>query len=104
MSCAFDHKKWDALGLQDFEDFSEKITFCNQTDLGDCTKGEWYYIPDEPINGMMVIYSGSFGNENAPGASSYTYADTYDSQDEYDIEMYVKNKKEWEESPEYAED
>ena len=102
---AFDHKAWDDAKLQDYEDFSECVEFCNQVDLGDCSEGEWYYIPDEPLKegpyvGCRVIYSGSFGNYNAPGASSYTNAEIYDP----DESTFDAAKSLWEAYPEYAEE
>jgi hypothetical protein len=103
----FDHKEWDRLNLQDYSEFSEKITECDQRELGDCTAGNWYYIPDEPVtneNGVFkVIYHGSWGNYNSPGASSYTYAELFDTTDPDDMEDFEKQKKNWENSPEWEE-
>ena len=108
--CAFDHNAWDEAGLQDYGDFSESVEFCNQSEYGDGQlEGDWYYVPDEPLAkgkyaGCRVIYSGDFGNYNAPGASSYTYTNIYDMKDEQDAAAFEKAKAEWEASPEYTEE
>lgn len=100
--CALNSKEWDEAGLADYEDFSDKVTFCNQIECGDVTTGEWYYIPDEPRDdGSRVIYSGTFGNDNSPGASSYTHAEVY-APDE--LAMFEIAKENWEKSTEYDED
>ena len=111
---AFDHKQWDEAGLQDFADFSEKVEYCNQSEYGDGQfEGDWYYIPDEPLAagphvGCRVIYSGTFGNYNSPGASSYTYANIYDCAlgdvvSQAERKEFEKAKAKWESSPEYLE-
>ena len=88
---AFDHKAWAEAHLLNYEDFSDRITECNQKEYGDdCLEGDWFFIPDEAIaegeyKGCRVIYSGSFGNYNSPGASSYTYADIYEPDEEKDF-------------------
>lgn len=93
---AFGHKEWDEAGLKDFGDFSDMIEYINQEDFGDYTEGEWYYCDDE----KRTIYTGTFGNYNSPGASSYTNADVYE-EDERD--EYEKDKANLEAQPEYAE-
>lgn len=98
---AFDHDRWDRLGLADYSEFSDRTTDCNQEDLGDCSQGEWYYIPDEPLaNGDKVIYNGTWGNYNSPGASSYTYATIYSPDEE---EQFQAAKREWENTEEWLE-
>lgn len=80
---AFNHKSWSEAGLYDFNDISEMVTYINQTELGDGQlEGEWYYCDDE----SLTIYHGTHGNDNSPGASSYTHADVYDDIDEYEAE------------------
>ena len=80
---AFDNQEWTKAGLYDFNDISEMVTYINQTELGDGQlEGEWYYCDDESI----TIYHGTFGNDNAPGASLYTSADVYDDVEEYEAE------------------
>ena len=105
---ASNHHEWDAAGLQDYSDFSDKITHCNQVECGDVNQGEWYYIPDEPLTkgphiGCRVIYSGSFGNYNSPGASSYTYANIYECDDDDEM-SFLDEQQGWEASPEYDEE
>lgn len=110
---ATDYDNWDILGLQDFGDFSDKITCCNETDLGDCSKGDWFYIPDEPVDrhweivgevpdssNFRAIYSGTYDWDHAPGSSSQTYADLYDLDDPEDAAAFEAAKREWESSPE----
>jgi hypothetical protein len=102
---AFNHKAWAEAGLKDFGDFAECVEYVNQFELGDGTlEGEWYYCDDE----TRTIYTGTFGNYNSPGASSYTNADVYD---EDEIEEYNAEKAKLEaqeeydpESPDYSDD
>jgi hypothetical protein len=90
---AFDHKRWAEAGLKDFGDFAECVEYVNQSEYGDGQlEGEWYYCDDD----TLTVYSGSFGNYNSPGASSYTTADVYDDKTEYEEE-----KARWEGCPEY---
>ena len=92
---AFNHKEWSEAGLEDFGDFADMVEYINQTELGDGQlEGEWYYCDDD----AMTIYFGTFGNDNAPGASSYTHADVYD-----DIDEYEAKSLELETCEEYAE-
>lgn len=94
---AFDHKAWNEAGLKDYGDFADMVEYINQSEYGDGTmEGEWYYCDDD----TRTIYTGSFGNYNSPGASSYTNADVYDEneQDEYNAE-----KTKLEAAEEYAE-
>jgi len=80
---AFNHAKWERHGLKDYADFTECVTLCDQSEYGDGQlEGEWFFIDDEPLpNGRRVIYHGSFGNDNAPGASMYTHAEIFDGGD-----------------------
>lgn len=90
---AFRHKEWKAAGLKNYEDFADMVEYVNQSpDYGDSLCGEWWYEDEE----TLTIYSGSFGNDHSPGASSYTYANVYDSKVNYE-----KAVKEWEAEPEY---
>lgn len=116
--CAFNHKEWDDAGLENYEDFSDKIEYVNQREIGDCSEGEWFYIADKPRpDGSKVIYHGTFGNYNSPGASSYTYAEIFENApcDEEDIadgadpnefcnEAYDDAVDHWESQEEWAED
>lgn len=78
--CAFDHKEWKEAGLKDYCEFSYRTTYCNQKTFGDTTEGEWWYADPE----KLVIYSGSWGNYNSPGADSYTYAEIFDDPKEFE--------------------
>ena len=92
---AWNHHEWDEAGLKDFADFAECVEYVNQSDdYGDSMRGEWYYGDDA----TMTVYSGSFGNDHSPGASSYTYATVYE-----DLEEFRKGVSEWELCPEYVE-
>lgn len=103
--CAFHHREWDAAGLADYSDFSERTQECNQGEDAFSGYGDWYYIPDEPLSeGHRVIYWGSWGNDNSPGASSYTHAEVYDMGDEDDVAQYDKDVKHWESQPEWLEE
>ena len=88
---AWDHKEWAAQGLRDYADF-EDVTYVNQEDFGDYYEGDWFYDDKD----TLTIYYGSFGNYNAPGASSYTYADVYETLEEFEKEL-----AEYESAPEY---
>jgi hypothetical protein len=95
---AFNRKEWAKAGLKDFGDFAEYVEYVNQTEYGDGQlEGEWYYCDDE----TRTIYTGTFGNYNAPGASSYTNADVYD---EGEIEDYNAEKAKLEAQDEYSEE
>lgn len=84
--------------LPDFGEYADCVEYVNQQDCGDYTEGEWYYIPDEPLpDGYRVIFVGSFGNYNSPGADGFTKAGIYAAGDT----LYEKEKAFWESCPEY---
>jgi hypothetical protein len=94
--CAFDHKAWSAAGLKDYGDFAECVEYVEQSEYGDDQlEGGWWYADDA----ALTIYTGTFGNYNSPGASSYTFADVYDDPDEFRAEV-----ARLEALPEYLED
>jgi hypothetical protein len=103
---AFNHEQWQRHGLKDYADFAEHATFCNQAEYGDGQlEGEWFYIDDEPLpNGSRVIYFGSFGNDNSPGASAYTNAEVFDGGDPDEMAEFTLRAREWEAKPEYIDD
>jgi hypothetical protein len=107
--CAFNHRDWSAYNLADYGDFAECVEWVNQQEDGcDQLRGEWWYSPDEVVTvdrqgTFRVIYYGSFGNYNSPGASSYTYAELYDVADADDVADYAKAVERWEGFPEYLE-
>lgn len=83
--------------------------YYNQKDIGDTTEGSWFVIIEEPHvvpeqGSFLIIYSGSFGNYNSPGAETYTYADLYDVNDEVDMRLFRKNKASLEAKPEWLEE
>jgi hypothetical protein len=99
----FNHKEWSAHNLADYGDFADYVTYCNEGEDAFSGYGEWYYVPDEPLpNGDRVIYFGSYGNDNSPGASSYTYAEIFDGEDQEDLERFKKQVGEWEAQPEWV--
>lgn len=103
------------LGLADYGDFADRVTFVNQSEFGDGQlEGEWFYIPEEAddpgwVEKCRVIYSGSFGNDNSPGASHYSAAEVYhveepEGEGEDELQQFGEAKKEWEAKPEYNEE
>lgn len=90
---AFDHKAWAEAGLKDFSEYADKVTYINQSEYGDGQlEGEWFYADDA----TRTIYSGTFGNYNSPGASSYTYADVYGDEEAYRFAVSVfESNPEW---------
>lgn len=92
---AHEYGAWDGAGLKGYSDFSEKITYVHQAEIGEGEyKGDWYYADDE----TLTIYYGTFGNDHSPGADYYTRAEVYD-----DAEDYIQAKENWETCPEYDE-
>jgi hypothetical protein len=93
---AWNHKAWATAGLKDYGDYSDCIEYINQSEYGDGQlEGEWFWNDDE----ARTIYYGSFGNDNSPGADSYTAADVYDTEEEYREAL-----AEWEAKPEYLDE
>lgn len=102
--CAFNHAECHRHGLADFGDFAEKITECNVGEDAFSGYGEWWYAPDEPLpTGERVIYFGSWGNDNSPGASMYTHATIFDGHDSDDMASFALRVRELESQPEFDE-
>ena len=98
---AFNHAEWVQHGLADYCDFADQISECNVGEDTFSGFGEWFFVPEEPLpNGDKVIYFGSWGNDNSPGASSYTNAEIFESTEEAEFQRRVKH---WESQPEYVE-
>lgn len=98
---AFNHTEWERLGLADFGDFADQISECNVGEDSFSGYGEWFFVPDEPLpNGDRVIYFGSWGNDNSPGASMYTNAEIFDGSDPDELAEFTLRVKEWESKPE----
>jgi hypothetical protein len=101
---AFDHDEWERHGLADYSEFADRITECNVGEDSFSGFGEWFYVPDEPLpNGDRVIYFGSWGNDNSPGASTYTNAEIFDVLDPDELVEFSKRVDHWESQPEYVE-
>ncbi len=99
---AFDHAEWNRHGLADFGSLSEKITECNMGEDAFSGFGEWFYIPEMPLpNGDRVIYFGSWGNDNSPGATSYTYATLFDVSDPDELAEFTLRVQHLEGQPEF---
>jgi len=90
-----DHKEWAAAGLAaDVE--LDRADYVNQYEDGfEVYAGEWFY-EDEAA---LVIYWGTFGNYNSPGASHHTYAEKYDTLEEFKADL-----ADWEAKPEYLDE
>ena len=95
--CALNYKEWEKYNLENYCDFSEKLTEYDMRTIGDSVKGCWYYIPE----GQTIIHFGEWGEYNSPGASSYTWANIYD---EDETEDFLKHKKELEDSEKWLKD
>ena len=94
---ALNYDEWAAYGLADYGDFSDGITECNMWEDSFSGHGEWWFAAEEPLpNGDYVIYFGSWGNDNSPGASMYTHAEMFESKEEFDARV-----KDWENQPEW---
>jgi hypothetical protein len=101
---AFNHTEWQRLGLADFADFAESITEINVGEDSFSGYGEWFYVPDEPLpTGERVIYYGSWGNDNSPGASMYTHATLFDGNDPDEMADFALRVRELEAQPEFDE-
>ena len=101
---AFDDAEWKRHGLADFSEFADQITECNVGEDAFSGFGNWFFVPDEPLsNNDRVIYFGSWGNDNSPGASMYTNAEIFDGDDPDEIAAFAERVKYWESQPEYVE-
>lgn len=101
---AFNHQEWARYGLADYGDFADMVTECNVAEDAFSGYGEWFYIPDDPLpNNDRAIYFGTWGNDNSPGASRYTYAEIFNMDDPDDAAEYEKRVKKWESQAEWTE-
>jgi len=97
--CYDQHQAWKNAGLMDYGDFADCVEYVNQSEYGDGQlEGEWYWIDYE----NFVIYHGSFGNYNSPGADAFTKADVYDQESGSDGTDFITAAAEWEGKPEYG--
>ncbi len=100
--CAFNHAEWQRHGLADFGDFAERINEINVGEDAFSGHGEWWYAPDEPLpSGHRVIYFGSWGNDNSPGASMYTHATLFDVSNPDELADFALRVRELEAQPEF---
>ena len=100
--CASNHAEWFRLGLAEFSEFSECINECNMGEDEFSGYGEWWYVPDEPLpSGERVIYFGSWGNDNSPGASHYTFATLFAASDPEEMAEFTLRVQNLEAQPEF---
>jgi hypothetical protein len=103
--CAFNHLEWERLGLADFAEYADRISECYVGEDAFSGYGKWFCIPNDPLpNGDRVIYFGSWGNDNSPGASSYTHAEIFDVSNPDEAKAFERRVQDWESQPEYDED
>ena len=101
--CAFNHAEWSRHGLADYGDFADQISECNMGEDDFSGYGEWFFVPDEPLpNNDLVIYFGSWGNDNCPGASSYTHAELFDGDNPDEVAEFQERVRHWQRQPEYV--
>ena len=101
---AFNHAEWERHGLADYGDFADQITEVNVGEDAFSGFGEWFFVPDGPLpNNDRVIYFGSWGNDNSPGASMYTNAEIFDGNDPSDLAAFNERVQHWESQPDDAE-
>ena len=101
---AFNHEEWSRHGLADFGEFADQIAECNVGEDSFSGYGEWFFVPDEPLpDGSRVIYFGSWGNDNSPGASMYTHAEIFDGTDPEELAEFSRRVQGWESQPESVE-
>jgi len=101
---AFNHAEWQRHGLADFGDFADQITECNVGEDSFSGYGEWFFVPEDPLpSGERVIYYGSWGNDNSPGASLYTFAELFDVTDPDELAEFTLRVEFMEGQPEYDE-
>ena len=102
---AFNHDEWNRCSLADFSDFADQIAEVNVSEDAFSGFGDWFFVPNEPLpNGDRVIYFGSWGNDNSPGASMYTHAEIFDALDPDQLIEFSKRVDHWENQPEFAEE
>ncbi len=91
--CEANGAEWESQHLKEYGEYSDAIEYVNQADdYGDSLRGEWFASDDR----TRTIYHGSFGNDHSPGASHYTNAEVFATEEEYRAKL-----AEWEALPEY---
>lgn len=86
--------RWEQFGLMEYADFAEETTFVWQNEHGDGTLSGWWWYGHES---ERTVYGGVFGTVNAPGASGYSWAISFD-----ELESYKNAVSRCEQLPEYA--
>lgn len=100
---SFNHDEWERHGLAKFSDYADRITECNLGDGSYGAFGKWFFVPNEPLpSGDRVIYFGRWGNDDSPGASSYSHAEIFDVANPVDAKAFENRVRHWESQPEYA--
>jgi hypothetical protein len=102
--CAFNHLEWERLGLANYGSFADMISECCVGEDAFSGYGKWWFVPEEPLpSGDRVIYFGSWGNDNSPGASTYTHAEIFDVSSPDEAKAFERRVRDWESQPEYDE-
>jgi hypothetical protein len=98
------------LKVDDWLDMDAATYFNQRPDYGDCDRGEWLVQCDRLAFDMrpghrgtvyLVLFTGTFGNDHSPVASSFTYCDLYDVSDPEDVAAYLTAVADAEAAPEY---
>lgn len=96
---ARDFDGWNQYNLSDYGDYAECVEEREvRTYNDDTTSGMWFYRPDALVTDVQgqtwrVLYTGTWGNYNAPGAWDYTQAVLYDPNDPDDLNEYQSDVK-----------
>jgi hypothetical protein len=98
-----DRKEIEALAIPELQmDLAEYI---NQTHYGDdCLEGEWWYDVRTADGRLGLVYGGTFGNDNSPGADSYTHVEVYFLADPDQKQEFLARVAKLETMPEYADE
>lgn len=100
---AFNQAEWQRHGLADYCDYCDMISECNVGEDSFSGYGEWFFVPDTPMpNDDRVIYFGSWGNDNSPGASMYTNAEIFDMTNADDAAEFAQRVRHWGSQPAYV--
>lgn len=101
--CAFNNAEWSRFGLAEYGDFTEQISERNMGEDSFCGYGQWFFVPDRPLpSNDLVIYFGSWGNDNSPGASLHTHAEIFDADDPEEIAEFHVRVHQWQSAPEFV--
>ena len=74
------HEAWSVLGLPDFGDISDEVEYFDTEEHADGTHdGFWLHAIDE----KAALVCGTYRDSHSPGASGYTFALLFTTQDGY---------------------